>query len=427
MCALSNSRNAKVGFLVWIDKRQHEHDPESNYFRNLPQDFSCLFVQENDAYFKNDDVRYLDDSLGDLDAYIKDTESMIVSDLEDDILDCEPDLRSTFSALAELDCILCLASCAHDLNFVRPQILDDGQGTILISKGRHPLQELIVETDYIPNDTEIDRMSRVNVITGPNFSGKSTYLRQVGVLVYMAHIGSFLPCEKAQISITHQILTRISTVETSAIPQSTFQLDLSEMGTILRKSTSSTLVLVDEFGKGKNGSIFYEPLGVLTPLMIGTHPTSGIAVLTAALKKLSQMRCRVVCTTHLLEVFSLGLLQDGLDGVKANQMAVLVPENGATRLATPLFKLQAGVASSSAGLVCAERAGLQRSVIDRAEEIIHAMKEGGQILPNSKALQHNPSLTQADKDAIRFFLSRKSWRDAREEDIRRLMHYISRM
>ena len=137
-------------------------------------------------------MRQLDDEIGDLDAFIKDMESMIVNQLEEDILDCEMELRSTFSALAELDCILSFARCAADMNFVRPEIVNGEQeqnsSTSLLSlgslryyikNGRHPLQELIIDKEFIANDTIVDASQKVNVITGPNFSGKSCYTRQV--------------------------------------------------------------------------------------------------------------------------------------------------------------------------------------------------------------------------------------------------------
>ncbi len=205
-------------------------------------------------------MRQLDDEIGDLDAFIKDTESMIVSKLEEDILDCESYLRSSFDTISELDCILSFAGCASDQNFVRPHIVSADNTTsysgcdqkYCIVNGRHPLQEIILDEEFIPNDTLIDENNRINIITGPNFSGKSCYLRQVGVLVYMAHIGCFIPCEKAQISITDQILTRISNIETCSVPQSSFQLDLTQMANIMRKCTPKSLVLIDEFGKGKS-------------------------------------------------------------------------------------------------------------------------------------------------------------------------------
>lgn len=248
--------NPQVGFLIAIDTRNHMHDIATNTFPDLPPDFSYVFLQENEAYFKNSDMRGLDEEIGDLDAFIKDTEGMIVSELEEDILDCESELRSTFEAFAILDCLIAFASCAIDLNFVRPVIIESGgdgdssaNDGIFIENGRHPLQELIVDNDFIPNDTHIDQSRRINVVTGPNFSGKSCYTRQVGILVYMAHIGCFLPCDSARISITDQILARISSVETCAVPQSSFQLDLTQMAAILNRSTSKSLVLVDEFGK----------------------------------------------------------------------------------------------------------------------------------------------------------------------------------
>lgn len=101
---------------------------------------------------------------------------MIVSDLEEEVLESESELRSTFSALADLDCTLSLAGCAADLNFVKPDIAPAEEGILHIENGRHPLQELIVD-DFIPNDTAMDNDNRVLIVTGPNFSGKSCYAR----------------------------------------------------------------------------------------------------------------------------------------------------------------------------------------------------------------------------------------------------------
>ena len=227
----------------------------------LPPDFSHVCDNEDGlSYLKNEEMLLLDQDPGDLDGMIKDEEALIVSHLEDEILDEENDLRETFLALSELDCIISFAIVAKDRNYIRPSILplresgapdEEDSQVVAIRNGRHPLQEILVDGDFIPNDTDISDEKRVNVVTGPNFSGKSCYCRQVGVLVYMAHIGSFLPCEAAQVSLFDQIFAQFSTVETCAVPQSSFQLDLTQMGTILRRSTPRTLVLVDEFGKGK--------------------------------------------------------------------------------------------------------------------------------------------------------------------------------
>ena len=403
----------QVGFLIQLDRRNHAHNVTNNTFPDLPADFSFVFLQaqDNAVYFKNTDMRQLDEEVGDLDAYIKDTQLMIVHELEDDILDCEVELRSTFGAIADLDCILSFTACASDLNFVRPEIVAPEPGSdecsIYVENGRHPLQELVIDDEFIANNVMIDSTNRVNVVTGPNFSGKSCYARQVGVLVYMAHIGCFIPCDRAKITITDQILARISSVETCAVPQSSFQQDLTQMATILRRSTPRTLVLIDEVGKG-------------------TAPSSGIAVLTSALRKLSSIKCKVVCTTHFLEVFSLGLLKDGQDGIKTLQMAVHIPSSDQDN-PVPLFKLEEGVANSSAGLVCARMAGVKRSVVGRANQILGALKDGKSVRPIEDMTNTNSVLQPESKAALRMFLGCGNWTNATNEEVENLQELIIRM
>ena len=351
-------------------------------------------------------MRELDENIGDLDGLIKDTESMIVTELEESILDAENELRESFMALSELDCILAFADCAVDLNFTRPHVTDAATNQIDIKNGRHPLQEIISESEFVPNDCHMDENERLVVITGPNFSGKSCYLRQIGLLVYMAHIGSFIPCTEATICLTDQICARICTVETCAVPQSSLQLDLTQMASILLKSTSKSLVLIDEFGKG-------------------TSPASGIAVLGAALKKLAEIKCKTICTTHFLELFSMNVIQDNVDGIKARRMAIHLPrdeEDGAC----PLFKLEDGVASSSAGLICAKKAGVNKKVISRAKEIILAMRERQTIQPLPESTT-TVELSKAEVDMLYCYFSVDSWESATEEQLRTLIQNVARV
>ena len=407
LCQLRVLFLPQVGFLIAIDRRNHAHDVATNAFPNLPEDFAFIFVQDDDAFFTNSDMHQLDDEVGDLDSFIKDTEAMIVSELEEDVLDCEAELRSTFGALADLDCSLSIAGCAADLNFVRPELVasDHSDGsTIYVENGRHPLQELVIENEYIANDTMIDSTNRVNIVTGPNFSGKSCYARHVGVLVYLAHIGCFVPCDRAKLAITDQIMARISSVETCAVPQSSFQQDLTQMATILRRSTPRSLVLIDEFGKG-------------------TTPSSGIAALTAALRKLSSIGCKVVCTTHFLEMFSLGLLVDGKKGIKTLQMAVHVPTTDGDD-PVPLFRLEEGAAKSSAGLVCARMAGVREDVVSRADKILAALRGGRPVQPLSSSQNRNHALQPAARDALKLFLGVDSWAGASDQELSDLQEKI---
>jgi DNA mismatch repair protein MSH5 len=317
------------------------------------------------------------------------------------------ELRDTFTALADLDCILSFAGVAIDLGYARPRMVQESENCIQIVNGRHPLQETILENSFIPNDTNITSSTRLNIVTGPNFSGKSCYARQVGVLVYMAHIGAFIPCDAARISVHSQIFARFSTVETCAVPQSSFQLDLSEMGAILRRAGRGSLVLVDEFGKG-------------------TSPASGIALLAAALKKLATNEfCKVICTTHFLEIFSMGLLSDGVDGIKAMNMAVQIPQT-TNDTAVPLFKLRDGVSSSSAGIVCAEMAGVKRAVIERAAEIVAAVKDRRQVQPLAEILRDHLALSESAKDTLDQFV-RTDWKKASDNDLDAFLHKVHRM
>ena len=243
----------------------------------------------------------------------------------------------------------------------------------------------------------------------------------------MAQIGSYLPCTKAKVSITNQILTKINTVETCAVPQSSFQLDLTQVAKIMRQSDRKTLVLIDEFGKGLSSFIIFLFYFVLPTLMeyAGTAPASGISVLTSALRKLSSIKCRVICTTHFLEIFSLGLFRDGEDGVKTMQMSIHIPTRNGTdkhsdiiETVVPLFRLEEGVSKSSAGLVCAKMAGVNKTVLSRAKELLDAMKIGKPVRPISSKLNSNLACKGNAKVALNHFLSAaESWQCASEIEL----------
>ena len=214
----------QVGFLVSLINPQ-----------NIPSEFVFTFEGEGTHYFKTSEMYTLDDQEGDLDALIKDTEALIATELEEEILDFDLSLRNTFHSLSELDCVMAFANVAAELNFSRPEVVDDGSNSIKVENGRSPLQELVTEHRFIANDVEMTSSAPIAMITGPNFSGKSCYMTMVGVLVYLAQIGSFVPCDKAKIAIVDQILVRIASVETCVVPQSTFQIDLTQVGQMLRQ------------------------------------------------------------------------------------------------------------------------------------------------------------------------------------------------
>eukprot|EP00731_Ephydatia_muelleri_P019153 Em0011g1193a len=186
---------------------------------------SCSY--QTHGHYKTDRTKELDAQLGDTQCEITDRETIIMHRLQAVILEHTNILLDTVELAAELDCLLALAVFAREHNCVRPELQEEPG--IYIKAGRHPLQELCV-TAFVPNDAHIDlKHGRMKVLTGPNASGKSVYLKQVGLLVFMAHLGSFVPADGALIGMVDHIFTRIRTRETVSVALSTFMIDLNQV------------------------------------------------------------------------------------------------------------------------------------------------------------------------------------------------------
>jgi MutS domain V len=180
--------------------------------------------------------------------------------------------------------------------------------------------------------------------------------------------------------------------------------------------------IVDEFGKGESAVLRGKSGANVTNNRFcnlhgpsGTSPASGIALLSSALRHFSKVKCKVICTSHFLELFSMGLVVDGVDGIKALRMAVQIPETTEDS-AQPLFTLQDGVASSSAGIVCARMAGVKDAVIERAHEVVDAIKKRSKVQPLMEILREELNLTSSAKAALVEFFE-TDWKTASDSDI----------
>lgn len=256
-------------------------------------------------------------------------------------------IKSTASAVKQLDCILSLAQAAADYGYVRPMLNHDHR--LIIKDGRHPVVEQALRdgASFVPNDTEMDSAKRMMIITGPNMAGKSTYMRQVALIVLMAQLGSFVPAREADICLTDRIFTRIGASDDLYGGQSTFMVEMSELSQILSHATADSLIILDEIGRG-------------------TSTFDGLSIAWSTVEHIADPeRCGALClfATHYHE---LGELEGKIDGVVG--CCITARERGDDIIF--LRKLQPGGADKSYGVAVAALAGLPADVVARAREIM---------------------------------------------------------
>lgn len=262
-------------------------------------------------------------------------------------------IQRTAEAVAQIDVLASFAERAIALRYVRPSF--NHEGKISIRDGRHPVIETLPQAErFVPNDTLLDGVNnQVIIITGPNMAGKSTYIRQVAVIVIMAHLGSFVPAGSADISETDRVFTRVGASDDLARGRSTFMVEMQETANILNNATPRSLVVLDEIGRG-------------------TSTFDGISIAWSVAEYLhnhAESKARTLFATHYHELTDLALT---LPGVK--NYNVLVKESG-DKIAF-LRKIVPGAADKSYGIQVARLAGLPPDVIQRAREILSNLEEG---------------------------------------------------
>ncbi|KAK3017405.1 hypothetical protein RJ639_006699 [Escallonia herrerae] len=283
------------------------------------QDFEFAFSDEDGDvkkyYYRTAKTRELDNLLGDILHKILDMERAITRDLVSHLLLFSVHLLKAVNFAAELDCFLSLALVARQNNYVRPILT--AESVLDIRNGRHILQEMTVDT-FIPNDTKILDEGRINIITGPNYSGKSIYIKQVALIVFLSHIGSFVPADAATVGLTDRIFCAMGSKFTTA-EQSTFMVDLHQVGMMLRHATSQSFCILDEFGKG-------------------TLTEDGIGLLGGTINHFVSKfdPPKVLICTHLTEIFDDSCLLQS-DKIKYYTMSVLRPDNNCTDVEDIVF------------------------------------------------------------------------------------------
>ena len=260
-------------------------------------------------------------------------------------------VQKTASAVAAVDVLCSFASVAVKNQYVKPDIAMDG--VIDIRAGRHPVVELMLNDEmFVPNDTYIDtKNNRMSIITGPNMSGKSTYMRQVAIITLMAQIGSFVPANSAKISVVDKIFTRVGASDDLTAGQSTFMVEMSEVSDILKNATPNSLVILDEVGRG-------------TSTFDGVSIARAVAEHICTSKKLG---CKTLFATHYHELIE---LEKSMAGVKNYSIAVK-KHGDSIRF---LRKIVSGGVDESYGIDVAKLAGLPSKVVSRARELLAEME-----------------------------------------------------
>ena len=262
-------------------------------------------------------------------------------------------IQKTAKAIAVLDVLVSLANVAADNRYVRPEV--NLSTVIRLKDSRHPVVEaLLNDTPFVPNDVYLDSAGeRVAIITGPNMAGKSTYMRQVALIVLMAQMGSFVPASSATIGVVDSIFTRVGASDDLASGQSTFMVEMSEVANIVKSATSKSLLILDEIGRG-------------------TSTFDGMSIARAVLEYCAdhkKLGAKTLFATHYHE---LTVMQDLLDGVKNYSIAVKKRGDDITFLR----RIIPGGADDSFGIEVAKLAGLPNSIINRAKEILKELESG---------------------------------------------------
>ena len=315
--------------------------------------------------------RYITEELKDLENKIISSkeesiklEECIFNELKQQLLNNASILQQIATNISYVDCIYSLASVAVKNDYTKPKIANNN--SINISGGRHPIIEKISKSDFISNDCMLNNSDqRTIILTGPNMAGKSTFMRQVALITLMAHIGSFVPAESAEICVVDRIFTRIGASDDLAVGQSTFMVEMIEVANILNFCTNNSLIILDEVGRG-------------------TSTFDGLSIAWSVVEYLSKkVNAKTLFATHYHELMQ---LEGKYDGVK--NFCISIKEIGGKLVF--LRKIMRGSATRSYGIEVASLAGLPEEIISRSKELI---KE----LENEKFSQ---SVTSADNNEI---------------------------
>ena len=362
----------------------------TNSFKDMVPDY---FVRKqtltNAERYTTDELKHLEEVILGAEDKLVSLEYDLFCQVRDQIASQVVRIQKTARAIALIDVFCSLSLVASRQNYVKPSINE--KGVISIKNGRHPVVEQMMRDDlFVANDTELDNnKNRVSIITGPNMAGKSTYMRQVALIVLMAQLGSFVPAQEANIGICDRIFTRVGASDDLASGQSTFMVEMTEVANILRNATRKSLLVLDEIGRG-------------------TSTFDGLSIAWAVVEHVSNTRLLGAKTLFATHYHELTELEGTIAGVK--NYCIAVKEQGDDIVF--LRKIVRGGADKSYGIQVAKLAGVPESVIARAKEIAQELtdaditakaKEIAQVSSNITQRKAVPKPDEVDMQQLTFF------------------------
>ena len=346
---LKVSKNNIFGFYIEVTKSFINSVPD-NYIRK-----QTLIGSER---YTIPELQEIEEKINSAEIKLDNIQDEILNKIKIEFVNHYPELKKISNSIGMLDCLISLAKSAVINNYQRPIISDEIKELKIIS-GRHPVVEQILKKNvYVPNDTIFDTAKRTHIISGPNMAGKSTYMRQVALITLMAHIGSFVSAESAEIPIVDRIFTRIGASDDLFTGQSTFMVEMNEIAMILNYATENSLLIIDEIGRG-------------------TSTLDGLSIAWAIITYINdKIKSKTLFSTHFHELIEL----NDVDGI-INYHILISEKNNKINF---LYKIVPGGALRSYGIEVAEIAGVNKEVISTAKQILKDLEVNniGLDMPN---------------------------------------------
>lgn len=376
-----------------------------SYYDLIPDEWIRKQTLTNAERFITEELKNAENSiLGAKDKALA-LEADIFAEVRDFIATKLAEVQKTASAVASVDVLCSFAEISLRNQYIKPDISIDG--VIDIKNGRHPVVEVMLKDEiFVPNDIYLDTKSnKMSIITGPNMSGKSTYMRQTALIVLMAQIGCFVPAESAKISVVDKIFTRVGASDDLTAGQSTFMVEMSEVSDILKNATNDSLVILDEVGRG-------------------TSTFDGISIARAVAEYICESRklgCKTLFATHYHELIG---LENELSGVKNYSIAVN-KHGGTIRF---LRKIVRGGVDESYGVDVAKLAGLPSKVVNRAKELLEEMERAHKTeKPVTKKHDEQISFTSINRESAIEMLERTNIDELTDSECRELLKDMTAM